>query len=96
MGTPVYSLPVSAAALREIDLLGVFRYANTYPEGIELLSNQNAGSPDLSRLITHRYKGLVNAEKAFQMAGRTKDDSGRLVLKVMIDMDEDEGHEARL
>ncbi|KAA8909386.1 chaperonin 10-like protein [Sphaerosporella brunnea] len=37
MGTPVMTLPISAAALREVDILGGFRYANTYPAGIEIL-----------------------------------------------------------
>jgi L-iditol 2-dehydrogenase len=30
MGTSVQTLPLGAAALREVDLLGVWRYANTY------------------------------------------------------------------
>jgi L-iditol 2-dehydrogenase len=101
MGTPIQTLPVSAAALREVDLLGVFRYANTYPTGIEILSriiasNHSNGSglgaekklPDVRKLMTHRFKGLENVEKAFEMAGRTVDDEGNLVIKVVVEMDE--------
>ncbi|POR36612.1 Sorbitol dehydrogenase [Tolypocladium paradoxum] len=86
MGTPILTLPMSAAALREVDLIGVFRYANTYKEAIKLLSNRPASMPDLSTLVTHRFKGMDHINDAFAMAGRVKDDEGRLVLKVVIDM----------
>ncbi|KAG9852768.1 sorbitol dehydrogenase-like protein, partial [Aureobasidium melanogenum] len=82
MGVPIQTLAISSAALREVDLVGVFRYANTYPEGISLASSPSC--PDLSKLVTHKFKGLDNAEQAFGMAGRTKDDKGDLVLKVVI------------
>ncbi|KOS21811.1 Sorbitol dehydrogenase [Escovopsis weberi] len=85
MGTPVLTLPMSAAALREVDLVGVFRYANTYPAAIEMLSNRPAGLPDLQRLVTHRFSGMGEVEDAFRMAGKVKDDQGRLVIKVMVD-----------
>jgi L-iditol 2-dehydrogenase len=39
MGVPIQTLAISSAALREVDLVGVFRYANTYPEGISLASS---------------------------------------------------------
>ncbi|KAK8198604.1 hypothetical protein M8818_006471 [Zalaria obscura] len=84
MGVPVQTLALSAAALREVDLVGVFRYANTYPEGIEIVSKQGSGYPDFSKLVTHRYVGLDNAVEAFEMAGKTKDGKGKLVLKVVI------------
>ncbi|KAK4984551.1 hypothetical protein LTR50_006515 [Elasticomyces elasticus] len=90
MGTPIQTLPVSAAALREVDIVGVFRYANTYPEGVEIVSKKGPDLPDFSKLITHRYKGLESAVQAFDMAGRTKDESGKLVLKVVIETNEDE------
>jgi L-iditol 2-dehydrogenase len=82
MGVPIQTLAISSAALREVDLVGVFRYANTYPEGISLASSPSC--PDLSKLVTHKFKGLESAEQAFGMAGRTKDDKGDLVLKVVI------------
>ncbi|RFU79656.1 sorbitol dehydrogenase [Trichoderma arundinaceum] len=86
MGTPILTLPMSAAALREVDLVGVFRYANTYPAAIELLSNKPAGLPDLQKLVTHRFKGLDGIQHAFEMAGKIKDSEGKLVIKVVVDM----------
>lgn len=85
MGTPVLTLPMSAASLREVDLLGVFRYAHTYAQVIDLLNNPPAGMPDVSCLVTQRYKGLDRIEEAFKMAGKTKDESGDLVIKVVVD-----------
>ena len=124
MGTPVQTLPLGAAALREVDLLGVFRYAATYGEGREMVVRAQEGSggmvlrpeavmakrfkgcngvsgdwsgsgiergrnkiPDIESLVTHRFKGLEQAQEAFRMAARTKDDDGRLVLKVMVELD---------
>ncbi|KAK1830245.1 chaperonin 10-like protein [Podospora conica] len=86
MGNPVQTLPISAASLREVDLVGVFRYANTYPRAIELLGSGNPLLPDLTKLVTHRFNGLDNIPKAFDMAARVKDGDGNLVLKVMVDM----------
>ncbi|PHH91325.1 hypothetical protein CDD83_896 [Cordyceps sp. RAO-2017] len=87
MGNPVLTLPMSAAALREVDLIGVFRYANTYKKAIELLSNRPAAMPDLTTLVTHRFRGMERIEDAFAMAARVKDDAGGLVLKVVVDME---------
>ncbi|KHO00425.1 sorbitol dehydrogenase [Metarhizium album ARSEF 1941] len=86
MGNPILTLPMSAAALREVDLVGVFRYANVYGKAIELLANRPCGMPDLSSLVTHRFKGMDLISKAFAMAGKVKDDEGCLVLKVVVDM----------
>jgi Threonine dehydrogenase and related Zn-dependent dehydrogenases len=97
MGTPIQTLPLSVAHLREIDIIGIFRYANTYATGIKLLSAAReqrkratvgcAGYvlPDLDQMVTHRFKGLENADKAFELASRTSDNEGNLVLKVVIE-----------
>jgi L-iditol 2-dehydrogenase len=86
MGTPVQTLPLSVAHLREIDILGIFRYANTYPTGIRLLCAQGKnGLPSLDKMVTHRFKGLEKAQGAFELAGRTCDNDGGLVLKVVIE-----------
>ncbi|KAH6632717.1 chaperonin 10-like protein [Chaetomium tenue] len=88
MGTPVQTLPMSVAHLREIDILGIFRYANTYATGIRLLCARErqvrAGAVD--EMVTHRFKGLENAHRAFELASRTVDDEGNLVLKVVIEI----------
>jgi L-iditol 2-dehydrogenase len=84
MGSPIQTLPISAAALREVDLIGVFRYADTYEEAIKLVSSGNSLLPDLSKLITQRFKGFDSIPSAFAMAGRVKDDGGNLVLKVLV------------
>lgn len=92
MGTPIQTLPMSVAHLREIDILGIFRYANTYATGIRLLCARDRVSrgagyvlPDLDQMVTHRFKGLDNAKGAFELASRTMDDEGNLVLKVVIE-----------
>lgn len=85
MGSPVQTLPISAAALREVDLVGVFRYASTYEDAIKLVSSGNPLLPDLSKLITQRFVGFADVPNAFAMAGRVKDDEGNLVLKVLVD-----------
>lgn len=89
MGTPVQTLPLSVAHLREIDILGIFRYANTYAAGIKLISSRKNGCgyrfPCLDDMVTHRFKGLPNAHQAFELASRTFDDDGNLVLKVIIE-----------
>lgn len=85
MGTPIQTLPISAAALKEVDLIGVFRYANTYARAIELVSSKPPGLPALEKLITQRFSGLENIQNAFAMAGRVEDDDGKLVIKVLVD-----------
>ncbi|KAH7030865.1 zinc-dependent alcohol dehydrogenase [Microdochium trichocladiopsis] len=90
MGTPIQTLPISVAHLREIDILGIFRYANTYAAGIRLLCSASTaggvgGFPSLDDMITHRFKGLEAAKQAFELACRTSDDDGNLVIKVIIE-----------
>lgn len=86
MGTPVLTLPISAAALREVDLVGVFRYANTYRKVLDLLADRPKAMPDLSTLVTQRFKGMDRIEDAFKLAGKIKDEQGNLVIKVVVDM----------
>jgi L-iditol 2-dehydrogenase len=86
MGTPIQTVPLSAAHLREVDILGIFRYANTYQTGIRLLAGKGPMKlPSLDGMVTHKFKGLGAAKKAFELAGRTIDDDGNLVIKVVIE-----------
>lgn len=82
MGQPVQTLHMAAAMLREVDLLGVFRYANTYPTAINMISSGKVTAID--KIITHRVSGLTNAIDAFNLAGRSEDDKGNLVIKVAV------------
>lgn len=90
MGTPIQTLPISAAALREVDMVGVFRYANTYPYGLSVLANNGVAGqgrplPDVGKLITHRVKGLGNVKEAFELAGKGVDKDGKLIIKLVIE-----------
>lgn len=87
MGNSVQTLPLSAAALREVDIVGTFRYANTYPEAIDFVSSNSLSMPNLSRLVTHRFHDLGSVPQAFEMAARAQDSSGNLVLKVVVEND---------
>ncbi|KAE8443726.1 hypothetical protein EG329_001406 [Mollisiaceae sp. DMI_Dod_QoI] len=86
MGSPIQTVPVSTAHLREVDILGIFRYANTYQTGIRLLAGKGAMRlPSLDDMVTHKFKGLAEAKNAFELAGRTIDNNGGLVIKVVIE-----------
>ncbi|OAA63497.1 sorbitol dehydrogenase [Niveomyces insectorum RCEF 264] len=85
MGQPAQLVPIGAASSREVDIVGVFRYATDYPEAIRLLRDADAEQlAHFNKIISHSVQGLDNAAKAFERASKPYDDEGRLVLKVMI------------
>ena len=65
MGGDLLPLPLSVVQERELWITGAFRYANTWPTAIGLVT---AGSVDLDVLVTGRY-GLGQVEQALT-AGR--------------------------
>jgi L-iditol 2-dehydrogenase len=81
MGTAIQTLPLGAAALREVDIVGVFRYSNTYPVAIKLIAGGKL--PRIHEIITH-VKKLDEAEEAFKLAQLGKDENGKAVLKAVI------------
>lgn len=81
MGTRNVMFPLSSAALREVDIHGSFRYANTYPEALALLASGKLKNVD--KLITHRFP-LSETNRAFELLARGQDEDGNMVLKVMI------------
>jgi L-iditol 2-dehydrogenase len=86
MGQPVQTTPLLAAALREVDIVGVFRYANTYPYGLDVLSKRKeVGLPDISMLATQRFSGFDGVPDAFTAAAKPVDENGNLVIKVIIE-----------
>lgn len=81
MGTRNVMLPLSAAAIREVDIHGSFRYANTYPTALELLSSGKLDN--VEKLVTHRFS-LNDTKKAFDVLDKGVDEEGRTVLKIMV------------
>lgn len=79
-GSQVPSIPLTLAATKEVDIKGVFRYANCYPTAISLISSGQL--PNLKQLISHRYP-LAETEVAFKTA--MSRDAG--AIKVIIDCD---------
>lgn len=45
MGSSNVNLPLLSAATREVDIVGVFRYVDTYPEALRLLSENEECVP---------------------------------------------------
>lgn len=71
LGAEDMVLPVSHIQNNEIWVTGVFRYANTWPTGIELVAT---GKVDLDVLVTHKF-GLDEVESALnagKLAGSMK------------------------
>lgn len=84
MGNPVQTVPVGAAALREVDIIGVFRYDGyAYPKAIELMASGKFGKVE-EKVVTHKLP-LKEGERAFGLAGKGVDEQGTPVVKVVIE-----------
>ncbi|KAJ5581719.1 hypothetical protein N7535_000339 [Penicillium sp. DV-2018c] len=84
MGHPVQTLPVGAAALREVDIIGVFRYdGHAYPAAIALLASGKMKSVE-EKVVTHKLP-FKEGERAFELAGKGVDEEGNPVVKVVIE-----------
>lgn len=75
LGTEDMNLPVSHIQNNEIWVTGVFRYANTWPTGIELVAS---GKVNLDVLVTHTF-GLSEVEAALN-AGKQPGSMKAVVL----------------
>ncbi|XP_078447960.1 groES-like zinc-binding alcohol dehydrogenase family protein [Wolffia australiana] len=79
MGHNEMTLPLTPAAAREVDVVGVFRYKNTWPLCLEFL---RTGKIDVKPLITHRYGfSQREVEEAFDVSAR-----GGNTIKVMFNL----------
>ncbi|KAF7993931.1 hypothetical protein HCN44_011200 [Aphidius gifuensis] len=76
MGAPEVKIPLINALIREVDIRGVFRYANDYPDALDLVAS---GKVNVKPLITHNFK-IQNTVDAFEMAKSTTNGA----IKVMI------------
>jgi len=62
MGAPTINIPIVNALVREVDVRGIFRYANCYPTALALVAS---GKANVKRLITHNFK-LEETLEAFE------------------------------
>ncbi|XP_069758686.1 sorbitol dehydrogenase-like isoform X2 [Narcine bancroftii] len=77
-GPDLVSVPLLNAAIREVDIRGMFRYCNTYPMAIAMLASKKV---DVKPLITHRFP-LSRAIEAFEITRK------QLGIKVMLKCDQ--------
>jgi len=80
MGTPNPTLPLSSAATREVDLVGIFRYASTWPDALRLLASKTMTGVERV-MVTQKYN-LEDTARAFELLASGSPD--QLVLKVMV------------
>jgi len=62
MGAPNVTIPIVDALVREVDIRGIFRYANCYPKALALVAS---GKVNVKKLITHHFK-LEESLEAFE------------------------------
>ncbi len=71
-------LNIEQIAVKELDVRGIFRYANVYPESMNMVST---GKIDVSSIITHTYK-LEEIQQAFRCVSEKKDDVVKTLVKL--------------
>ncbi len=76
---PTIPLPLAKIVDNQIDLLGSFRYANTYPVAISLLEKKQI---NVKKLITHRFS-FDKIKDAFEFMRTSK----APIIKVIINFD---------
>lgn len=91
MGIPNHTLPISDLTGREINLVSTWRYADAYPRAIEIAKASVTGVPidgntlpDVSKMISHRFRGLDKVQDALELAGKTRDADGNIVVKTVV------------
>ncbi|KAF2751213.1 GroES-like protein [Sporormia fimetaria CBS 119925] len=80
VGKNEIKIPFMRCSTREVDLRFQYRYANTWPKAIRLVSE---GVVDVKGLVTHRV-GLEKAREAFELVAGEGRKEGERVVKVMI------------
>lgn len=78
LSSEMVSIPLMNAAVREVDIRGVFRYCNTWPMAIAMLAS---GKVNVKPLVTHRFP----LEQAMQAFETTRQGMG---IKVMLKCDQ--------
>jgi len=86
LGGETATLPIASAACKEIDIVGSFRYCNTYPLCLKLMESKRV---DVSPMITHRFGFSENeVHAAFDCAARAAQTGAIKVMFTMVPEEE--------
>lgn len=80
LGPAMVNVPIVNAAVREVDIRGIFRYCNTWPMAISMLASKRV---NVAPLVTHRFP-LERALEAFETTMRGEG------VKVMLKCDQND------
>lgn len=69
-------LNINEISSKELDILGIFRYANVYKKAIDLVAN---GKINLRSLVTHHFT-LENTQEALEFADKNKDKCIKVIV----------------
>jgi len=75
---PFQNIPLFEAADKEIDILGSFRYHDTYPIALELISS---GQILVKPLVTHHFP-FDKVNEAFEVAETGRDGAIKVIIQV--------------
>lgn len=78
VGPASFEFPTLTVGLKELDVKGLFRYRNTWPAAIELVSS---GRVNVRSLVTHRF-GLPQVLDAFETTRTAKDGAIKVVVNL--------------
>jgi L-iditol 2-dehydrogenase len=78
LGPSEITIPLVDAAIREVDIRGVFRYANCYPTALNLIAS---GRVNVNPLITHHFE-FKDVIKAFETARDMKGGAIKVCITV--------------
>jgi L-iditol 2-dehydrogenase len=73
---PYQSIPFFEAADKEIDIIGSFRYANTYQKALEIVGS---GQINVKPLVTHHFD-FQKCQEAFEVAETGRDCAIKIAL----------------
>lgn len=79
MGSPVQELNIGVALVREVEILGVWRYTNAFQAAIDLIA---AGMVDVKAMISHQFD-MDNVVDALELALRRPPDLIKCVITSM-------------